>query len=214
MPTATPPPDNKAGTPAPDTSTVTHYWTDMLQATSTFWLGQAGRWSRALDQMRSGTYDSSTWMQDMAGAMDEWTQWMATPCQWMPQAERQLPTFLFVVDGDTEFYGPVGAPTAVFLPPDVTMTVTDLYLIGGDGTGGSSAAGTRSINANAHVQAQLSPGGDRVEITLVNLGRGQSRRTVQGINPGLYVGAVYASEVATRRPLAIVYALVEVSEVP
>lgn len=53
-----------------------------------------------------------------------------------------------------------------------------------------------------------------MEVTLVDLGRGQSRRTVQGINPGLYVGAVYATEVATRRPVAIIYALIEVSEVP
>ncbi|MFL5345410.1 MAG: hypothetical protein ACJ8AT_11480 [Hyalangium sp.] len=212
---ATPPRDSNTGTPAPDAATVTRYWTDMLQGSSTFLLGQVGRWSRALDQMRTGTYAPSSWMQDMTGTLDELTLLIALPFQWMPQsAERQLPTFLFVVDGDTEFVGPMDASTAVFLPPGVTITVTDLYLIGGDGTGGGQAVGKRSINANDHVQAQLSPQSDRVEVTLVDLGRGQSRRTVQGINPGLYVGAVYATEVATRRPLAVIYALVEASEVP
>src|SRR5512140_1899465 len=98
---ATPPRDSKAGTSAPpDASTVTGYWVDMMQATSTFWLSQAGRWSKALEQMRGGTYAPSTLMQDMALSMDDWTMLMATPCQWVPHAERQLPTFLFVVDGD------------------------------------------------------------------------------------------------------------------
>lgn len=211
---ATPSQDSRPDTQAPDISTITNYWTDMVQATSNFWLGQASRWSRALQQMRTGTYAPASWAQDVMGAMDDWTQLMATPCQWMPQAERQLPTFLFVVDGDTEFSGPTDAPAAVFLPPGVTITVTDLYHVGADGTGGSQAVGTSSISATDHVQAQLSPQSDRVEVTLVNLGRGESRRTVQGINPGLYVGAVYATEVATRRPLAIVYALIEPSEVP
>lgn len=211
---ATPSPDSTAGTPAPDVSTVTRAWSGMLQATSTFWLSQSGRWSRALDQMRSGAYDSSLLMKDMAGTLDEWTVLAATPCQGVSHSERQLPTLLFVVDGDTEFAGPLEAPTALFLPPGVTMTVTDLYLVGGNGTGGSHAVGPRSVDASAHVQAQLSPQGDQVEVTLVDLGRGQSRRTVQGINPGLYVGAVYATEVATRRPVAIIYALIEVSEVP
>src|SRR4051794_13036680 len=99
---ATPSPDSTAGTPAPDVSTMTRFWSDMLQATSTFWLSQSGRWSRALDQMRSGAYDSSLLMKDMAGTLDEWTVLAATPCQGVSHSERQLPTLLFVVDGDTE----------------------------------------------------------------------------------------------------------------
>jgi hypothetical protein len=106
------------------------------------------------------------------------------------------------------------APTSVFLPPGVTTVVTDLHQIGGTATGPGPATGPHSIDASKHVRAQFSPARDRVEVTLVDLGRGQSQRGHRGIRPGLYVGAVYATEVATRRPLAVVFVLVEESTVP
>jgi hypothetical protein len=195
-------------------STATDYWSSMLQATTSFWQGQLTRWSSALEQMREGTYDASRGMQDIARTWDAWATLMASPCQ-TGGPGRQLPTLLFIVDGEAEFVGPQEAPTSVFLPPGVTTVVTDLYRVGGSETArGRQTAGTRSIEASAHVRAQFSPAGDRVEVALVNLGRGQRRRDKQGISPGLYVGAVYATEVATRRPLAVIYALVEESTVP
>jgi hypothetical protein len=217
---ATKAPDSQTAMPAIDPAAATAYLSSMAQAASTFFQGQVGRWSQATEQMRQGTYDPPRWAKDMVGTLDDWTAWIMVSFQGVsrPQAtttpQRELPTFLFVVDGDVEFVGPMDAPTPFFLPAGVTITMTDLYLIGGDGTGGNPPGVTRSINASAHVQARLSAQGDRVEVNLVDLGRGQSRRTVQGIGPGLYVGAVYAMEVATPRPLAIVYALVKASSVP
>jgi hypothetical protein len=190
-----------------DASTFTDYWSDLLRASAPFWESQLDLWADALEQLRKGKYGASQYMQDVVKTWDAWAMLLATSLQF-GRPQRQLPTLLFVVDGDAEFVGPMDAPTSVFLPPGVTTVVTDLYQIGGKTTG------SRSIDASKHVRAQFSPARDQVEVTLVDLGRGQSQRGSRGIAPGLYVGAVYAMEVATRRPLAVVYVLIEEATVP
>ncbi|MDY7232524.1 hypothetical protein [Hyalangium rubrum] len=209
--------DSDRDTPMMDASSAATFWNDMFQTNFTFWQSQHSRFFSALDKMREGKYDSAQWMQDVAGSWDAWLTLLASPWQASAGRERQLPTLLFVVDGDAEFIGPTDAPTHVFLPDGVTTRVTDLHPVVGAGIavrGKSLEQGTGNIDANAHIRAQLSPNRDRVEVSLVDLGRGQSRRKTQGIDPGLYVGAVYATEVATRRPLAIIYVLVEESKEP
>lgn len=207
--------DSKGGPPPMDASTASRSLSDLLTASTTFWQGQLERWSGALDQMRKGSYDSSHLLQDVVGTFDAWTLLLASPLRMGASTERQLPTLLFIVDGDAEFVGPLDAPTSVFLPPGVTTVATDLYRVGGNGTkGGPDTGETRGIDAIAHVRAQFSPARDRVEVSLVDLGRGQAQRNTRGISPGLYVGAVYSTEVATRRALAVVYALVEESVTP
>jgi hypothetical protein len=203
----------KVGTPPTDASTFTDYWGELLRASAPFWESQLDLWADALKQMRKGTYGSSQYLRDTVKTWDAWAMLLATSLQF-GSPQRQLPTLLFVVDGDAEFVGPVDAPTSVFLPPGVTTVVTDLHQIGGNTTGGGPTVGPRSIDASKHVRAQFSPARDRVEVTLVDLGRGQSQRGSRGIAPGLYVGAVYAMEVATRRPLAVVYVLIEEATVP
>ena len=205
--------DRNVGTPAADASTFTNSWSDLLRASAPFWQSQLELWTDALDQMRKGSYGGSQYMRDAVRTWDAWTTLMAASLQF-GSPQRQLPTLLFIVDGEAEFVGPVDAPTSVFLPPGVTTVVTDLYPIGGGRTGGGPTAEPQSIDASKHVRAQFSPARDRVEVTLVNLGRGQSQRSNRGIGPGLYVGAIYATEVATRRPLAAVYVLIEESTVP
>jgi hypothetical protein len=202
-------PDTKGPPPMGDASAAL---SDLLKAGTTFWQGQLDRWSSALEQMRKGTYGGSRLLQDVAGTFDAWTLLVASPLQAGAGRERPLPTLLFIVDGDAEFVGPLDAPTSVYLPPGVTTVVTDLYRVGGKG--GHPTAAARSIDASAHVRAQFSAARDRVEVSLVDLGRGQAQRNKRGISPGLYVGAVYATEVATRHPLAVVYALVEESVTP
>lgn len=203
----------KVGTPQADVSTFTDYWGDLLRASAPFWESQLDLWADALEQIRKGKYGSSQYMQDVVKTWDAWAMLLATSLQF-GRPQRQLPTLLFVVDGDAEVVGPVNAPTSVFLPPGVTTVVTDLYRIGGNTTGGGNTEEPRSIDASKHVRAQFSPARDQVEVTLVNLGRGKSQRSSRGIAPGLYVGAVYSMEVATRRPLAAVYVLIEETSVP
>jgi hypothetical protein len=201
------------GKPPTDASTFTDYWGDLLRASAPFWESQLDLWADALEQLRKGSYSATQYMRDVVKTWDAWAMLLATSLQF-GSPQRQLPTLLFVVDGDAEFVGPVDAPTSVFLPPGVTTVVTDLYQIGGMSTGGGNTVGPRSIDASKHVRAQFSPARDQVQVTLVDLGRGQSERSNRGIAPGLYVGAVYAMEVATRRPLAVVYVLIEETTVP
>jgi hypothetical protein len=201
------------GTPKTDASTFTDYWSDLLRASAPIWQSQLDLWADALKQIRKGNYGTSQYMRDVVKSWDAWAMLLATSVQFQ-NSQRQLPTLLFVVDGDAEFVGPMDAPTSVFLPPGVTTVVTDLYRIGGNTKGGGNTAEPRSIDASKHVRAEFSPARDRVGVTLVDLGRGQSQRGSRGIAPGLYVGAVYAMEVATRRPLAVVYVLIEETTVP
>jgi hypothetical protein len=203
--------DSNVGTPAGDASTFTDYWSDLLRASVPFWESQLTLWTDALAQMRKGSYGGSDYLRDVVKSWDGWATLLTTSLQFGNTQLRQLPTLLFIVDGDAEFVGPMDAPTSVFLPPGVTTVVTDLHQIGGNGAGGGQP---QIIEAAKHVRAQFSPARDRVQVTLVDLGRGQSQRATRGIGPGLYVGVIYATEVATRRPLAVVYVLVEESTVP
>lgn len=198
-----------------DPTTATAFWNDLLIATGAFWQDQILRWSDVLQRMREGQYDATQWFKDAAGTWDAWAELAMMPLQLGSQNARQLPTLFLVVDGDAEFHEPVDAPLDVFLPPEVTTTTTDLFLIGSDsGAGAGQATGTRKIDARAHVRAELSPGGDRVRVSLVDLGRGEAARRQRGIEPGLYAGAIHATEVAASRPVALLYVLIQKPLVP
>lgn len=204
---------SKVGTAGTDAPTFTDSLSELVRASLPFLEDQLNLWTGALDQIRKGTYGSSQYLRDVVTSWDKWAMLLMTSLQ-PGRPQRQLPTLLFIVDGDAEFVGPVDAPASIFLPPGVTTVVTDLYQVGGSGAGGGNIAGPHSIDASQHVRAEFSPARDRVGVTLVDLGRGKSQRDARGIGPGLYVGAVYATEVATRRPLAVIYVLIEESTVP
>ena len=145
-------------------------------------------------------------MQDVVKTWDAWAMLLATSLQF-GSPQRQLPTLLFVVDGDAEFVGPMDTPTSVFLPPGVTTVMTDLYQIGGNTAGGGPP-----WDLAASTPASMSgPSSRRRGIgwrspSLIS-GEARASEAVRASAPGLYVGAVYAMEVATRRPLAVVYVL-------
>lgn len=206
-----------SGAPSATTGTTTavHQLDEVLKASTTFFQDQLGRWTGILQKVRAGTYDSTQWMQDALGMLDDWINLATVPFQLAAGSEKELPTLLFVVDGDAEFSPPGDAPTNIFLPPGVTPEVSDLYRVGDDIlAGGPPASGSRTISSQAHVRARLSPEGDRVVVTLVDIGRGKSVREQRGIFPGLYAGAVFAREGSERRPLAIVCALFEEPTLP
>ncbi|KFA87728.1 hypothetical protein [Archangium violaceum] len=211
----TPPGGPSAAPSATGTTTAAHRLDEFLKSSTTFVQDQLGRWTGILQKVRAGTYDSKQGLQDAVGMLDAWLDLATVPFQSATGREKQLPTLLFVVDGDAEFSPPGDAPTHIFLPPGITPEVSDLYRVGDDIlAGGPPASGSRTISAQAHVRARLSPERDRVVVTLVDIGRGKSVREQKGIFPGLYAGAVFAREGSERRPLAIICALVEESTLP
>jgi hypothetical protein len=198
-----------------DASIATERLNELMKATASYLQDQLGRWSTALQKIREGTYNSNQWFQDLVGMWDAWAQLATVPFQLASGQSTQFPTLLLVVDGAAEFYPPQDAPANIFLPVGVTTEVTDLYRVGDDAVKGATpAAGNRTISAKDHVRARFSPTRNRVEVSLVDLGKGKSERAKNNIYPGLYAGAVYATEVSARRPLAIVFVLIEESTLP
>ncbi len=182
-----------------DTTTVaTDFLNDLLNATSTLWQDQLARWSNVYQRMRQGSYTLSQLQIDLARMWDPWLTLAAFPTQWGTQYSRQLPTLLFIVDEVAETVGPFDASTNISTPPGSTPEVSDLHQIGGD----------QKLDKK-HVQVELTPEGSRVSVKLVGLGSGPTERQKTGITPGLYVGPVYVKELAARRPLALVYVLIE-----
>ncbi|HEX8434321.1 hypothetical protein [Archangium sp.] len=168
---------------------LTQDYLNALQAASiSFWQNQSTRWLGMLQRMREGTYDASQFAQDAVFMWDNWVSLAAFPVQFGVSQTRQLPTLLFVVDGIAENSGPATAPTPIFVPSGVTIELTDLYRVGGNAT----------IAAKDFIRVTLSQTGDRMELTLIDIDKGK-------FQPGLYVGAVYAPELAARRPLAVVH---------
>jgi hypothetical protein len=163
-----------------------------LQAASiSFWQNQSTRWLGMLQRMRAGTYDASQFAQDVVSMWDNWAALAAFPVQFGVSQTRQLPTLLFVVDGVAENSGPATAPTPFFVPSGVTIELTDLFQVGG----------TEKIAAKDFIRATLSPTGDRMVLTLIDIDKGK-------FQSGLYVGAVFAPELAARRPLAVVHVFI------
>jgi hypothetical protein len=181
----------------PDITTTTEFLNDLLNATSGVWLDQFGRWSNIIQQLRQGTYKAAQFQKDLVSMWDPWIAMATFPFQWAISNARPLATMLLVVDQVAETVGPVEAPTNISVP-GLTPVLTDLNQLGGNQKFDKS-----------HVEAEFTPEGNRVSVKLVELGSGPAARLLKGIVPGLYVGAVYVKEVATPRPLAIVYVLVE-----
>ena len=176
---------------------------DLLNASSAVLVDQVARWSSILQQMRDGTYNSSQWMSDVVGMWDAWLSLVSMPTQLGAQTSGQLPTLLLIMDGVAETVGPISTPTHLSLPVGVTLEVSDLYQLGGTG-----------VLDKKHVLPLLLPDGSTVEVRLVNLGGGQTPNLATQLPAGLYAGPLYAKELATYRPLALVYVLIVTPEAP
>lgn len=170
---------------------------DLLSASSAVLVDQAARWSAMIQKMRDGTYTPSQWMSDTVAMWDAWLALWTTPLRQGAQASGQLPTLLLIMDGVAETVGPVASPINLSLPVGVTLEMSDLYQLGGDG-----------VLDKQHVLPLLLPEGNSVEVRLVDLGGGEGNNLAQKLPAGLYAGPLYAKELATYRPLALVYVLI------
>lgn len=195
-----PPPRTPPRTPprGSTTTAATDFLNGLILATTALMEEQIGRWSRAVQQMRQGTYEAGQFQRDLVQMWDPWIALATFPFRWGTQASTSLPTILFIVDGVAETVGPFKASLNISLEAGVTPRMGDLYPI----------EGTQRFNP-AHIQVELTPEGDQLSVRLVDLGSGETERNTKGLHPGFYVGPVYAVEGATRRPLALVYVLIE-----
>jgi hypothetical protein len=207
------PPNMNLG--GPDTTTATDFLNDWMRSVSALWVDQVGRWSNIYRKMREGSYTSTELQMDLARMWDPWIALATFPVQWWSQYSRTLPTLLFVVDPVAETVGPLDAPVTVSLPAGLTPQVDDLHPLGSLQSKIQGGSVPQEVDPNPkldkkHIQAEFSPEGNRVLVRLVNLGSGVARMQGENnITPGFYVGPVYVTEVATRRPLALLYVLVE-----
>jgi hypothetical protein len=211
MPPTLPPTTNLGG---PDTTTATEFLNDLMRSVSALWVDQVARVSNIFTRMREGSYTSTELQMDLARMWDPWIAMATFPLQWWSQYSRVLPTLLFVVDPVAETVGPLDAPVTVSLPAGLTLQVDDLHPVGNSQSktlGGPGPGGNPNPKLDKkHIQAEFSPEGNRILVRLVDLGSGAARKLAgNDITPGFYVGPVYVTEVATRRPLAILYVLVE-----
>jgi hypothetical protein len=170
---------------------------DLLNASSAVMLDQVARWSEMIQKMRAGTYTPSQWMSDVVGMWDSWFALLTVPPRLGTQTAGQMPTLLLIMDGVAETVGPTSTPINLSLPLGVTLEMSDLYQLGGKG-----------VLSKKHVLPLLLPDGNSVEVRLVDLGGGQKPNLAAQLPDGLYVGPLYAKELATYRPLALVYVLI------
>lgn len=174
---------------------------DLLNASSAVVVDQVARWSAMIQKMRDGTYTPSEWMSDTVAMWDSWLALWTMPMGQGAQASGQLPTLLLIMDGVAETVGPVASPISLSLPAGVTLEMSDLHQLGGNG-----------VLSKQHVLPLLLPEGNSVEVRLVDLGGGQEQNLAELLPAGLYVGPLYAKELATYRPLALVYVLITTPE--
>jgi hypothetical protein len=171
---------------------------DLLNASAAVLQDQVGRWAQILQKMREGSYTTSQWLSDVVGMWDGWLSLVTVPAQLGTQSSGALPSVLLIMDGVAETVGPSATTTNVSLPPGVTLEATDLHQLGGDG-----------VLNKKYVLPQILPDGSSVEVRLVNLGGDQGQNVAKQLPAGLYVGPLYAKELATYRPLILIYVQVQ-----
>jgi hypothetical protein len=176
------------------------YLNDLLSVTMTVWqpatMRAVGIWQNAL---LCRYHDPAQVACDVAEMWSEWSQGVLNlaefPFQWHTRRHLSIPSFVFMVDEAAETTVPQSAPTPINAQ-GLPLFATDLQMI----------SGTHVISED-HVQVELLENGNRVQVTLVNLGEGQGTPNPV-LQVGRYVGAAYALEHPHRLPLALVYLFV------
>jgi hypothetical protein len=180
------------------------FWNAMLGATSSVMQRHLLRGAEIFQRVFMGEYGAAQWASDVTQLWSSWFGLAAFPFEWWSRYMGHIPTLILVVDKTSGTVGPVSAPTPISLSNrDFLLNVTDLQHLQGKGR----------IESARHVFARLTQNGNRLEAKLVELGDSPEERERTGIQPGFYIGLVYASLKAEsqRLPLAILAALVEES---
>jgi hypothetical protein len=165
-------------------------------------LGWVGLWQG----MATGTLDRRDLARDVA---DIWAAsfqsvlgLMTFPSEWSARRLMSTPSLVFMVDGWSQTVGPESAPTAITVPDGALVASTVLQKINGGAV----------IDAS-HVQVSMVSRGNRVEVSLVNLGN-SANAPGNVLEAGSYVGVAFAIEGPNRRPLALIYVNVDRTNAP
>ena len=199
------------------------YWNDLVSVSMNLMEQQALVWSGLFQKVATSNTDPQSWNQQF------WEAWMSSlnalqtatlfPWQWLARYSGNIPSVVLMVDEASETVGPfaVMTPTSA---EGLEVAATDLVHVGGSGI----------IAAQAHVQVWTQQGGNRLEVSLVNLKGAmppvaedqvsvRQRMPLEGegmgteglgtpLTPGLYMGVAYAEDVSVRRPLALIHVYV------
>jgi hypothetical protein len=180
------------------------YWNDLVNVFSNVATQQSmhlvGLWQR----WALGGYDPGQGVGSLPYFFRQSIESMLTlssfPFAWWMRRSASVPSIVFIADHEAEVAGPQTAPSPI-AAEGLTPDATDLVHVNG-----------KLALLKSHVQVQLVDRGNRVEVTLVNLGQPIVDPTVPPVNilePGVYMGLAYAWDgPGMRRPLAVIYLFV------
>lgn len=171
------------------------YWNDLVNVTMALWGEQVMRWVGTWQRMATGQETPQQWMEDVSrlwlGWISTMTGFAAFPSEWTGRRLMSVPNLVFMIDDVAETTPPQSAFTNI-TAEGLVVGATALTRLGG----------TERVPADK-VQVELLDRGNRVQVTLVDLGQGVGA-TENKLVPGLYVGVAYAYERPNMRPLAMV----------
>jgi hypothetical protein len=186
-------------------TTAFQYWNDWVNVAGPLWEDQLARWARMYNAAASRGSHPGEWTRDVADLWNGWISSFATlatfPWEWSVRRPMSIPSVMFMVDGAAEATGPQSVPSPI-AAAGLQIAATDLHRVGGG-----------PAVPSEHVFVELTSNGNRVQVTLVNLGK-YATTSGNALANGLYTGAVYAFEGPSRRPLAFVHLHVERSGAP
>ncbi len=186
--------DDKENLEAIGSLPAMQYWNDLVSVSLGAWqdaiMRGIGIWQRTVLCRYHGHAEFAC---DVAELWSEWGKGTLTfaefPFEWHMRRHLSVPSLVFIVDEAAETTMPQSAPAPINAE-GLPVYATDLQMISGPST----------VNPD-HVQVELLQHGNRVEVTLVNLGTAE-------LQLGRYVGVAYAYEHPHRLPLALVYLFV------
>jgi hypothetical protein len=175
------------------------YWNDLVSVSMSLMEQQMMRWTGAWQRVALGEETPGGMVRDLAGLWRGWVSMMtgfaAFPAEWSARRLMSTPSLVFTVDQAGQTVQPQSALTAI-TASGLEVGATDLQHVG-----------TPACVPSSSVEVLLLDRGNRVQVTLVNLGR-DAGAAGNNLAPGLYMGVAYAYERPNLRPLALVYLFV------
>jgi hypothetical protein len=182
-----------------------HYFNSLMSVSTTLWQQQLFRWTTLAQGMLLGTATSEQLADVVLGPWRDAMSLSGFAPNWWMRYVGHVPSLVFIVDTSAETQGPVAAMTPVSVPDVAPRLSPILDFGGGETVTAEESRATEVLLPPECVQARITQGGNRLEVTLVNLKGTPTQPWV--IQPGLYQFFVYVTEATTQRPLAIVHVL-------